>query len=541
MIASRLRTIASLSLLFTVSAATALAASATKTSSDDETNPHVWQPRTKAVSVFKNGLGFFIREGSVALRDGWAVAKEIPPAKFGTLAVFATDEHQLVDVLGSGPGEIVEFDGVDAPKDLEKKRARLESSLKMTIQLTYKHESGEQTASGKLVSIGPDFAVLESDGSNFAVPIAEVSKLQVLELPLRIHVADDNAAKADKGAPAKLGMAYLREGITWIPEYSLRILDDNSAELTLRGTLVNEAEDLIHCDVNFVVGVPHFMHTQYLEPIAIGQVIRTLGAAVAPPEVQRQIMNRAAFGNNSFRADQFNGSPSGGASVVDQAVSESGAKLSATLGNLPQLDTAGASDYTVYTKKDLTIRRGERAIVTLFVKKIGYSHIYRWSPPELMQHFLVLHNDSDTAWTTGPLLVVSNDQPLSEDLLKYTPRGGRCEAPVTASVNIASDKSESEIDRKFKAHSPEEHKFLDLVTLEGELKLRNFEKREVEIVITNAVPGKPISASDDGTLTADPTKLRLLDREGSLRWTLKLKPGDTKELKYKYERYVPSN
>jgi hypothetical protein len=252
-------------------------------------------------------------------------------------------------------------------------------------------------------------------------------------------------------------------------------------------------------------------------------------------------MNRAAFGNNSFRADQFNGSPSGGASVVDQAVSESGAKLSATLGNLPQLDTAGASDYTVYTKKDLTIRRGERAIVTLFVKKIGYSHIYRWSPPELMQHFLVLHNDSDTAWTTGPLLVVSNDQPLSEDLLKYTPRGGRCEAPVTASVNIASDKSESEIDRKFKAHSPEEHKFLDLVTLEGELKLRNFEKREVEIVITNAVPGKPISASDDGTLTADPTKLRLLDREGSLRWTLKLKPGDTKELKYKYERYVPSN
>jgi hypothetical protein len=35
--------------------------------------------------------------------------------------------------------------------------------------------------------------------------------------------------------------------------------------------------------------------------------------------------------------------------------------------------------------------------------------------------------------------------------------------------------------------------------------------------------------------------LRLLDREGSLRWTLKLKPGDTKELKYKYERYVPSN
>ncbi len=185
------------------------AASTSKSGADDDANPHVWKPRTKAVSVFKNGLGFFIREGSVSLRDGWAVAKEIPPAKFGTLAVFATDDRQLVDVLGCGPGEVVEFDGVDAPKDLEAKKARLESSLKMTIQLTYKHENADQTASGKLVSIGPDFAVLESSGNNFAVPIADITKLQVLQLPLRIHVADENGANADKGAQRKPNSAWL--------------------------------------------------------------------------------------------------------------------------------------------------------------------------------------------------------------------------------------------------------------------------------------------------------------------------------------------
>ena len=106
--------------------------------------------------------------------------------------------------------------------------------------------------------------------------------------------------------------------------------------------------------------------------------------------------------------------------------------MAETLGNLPQIELAGGSDYTVYTKKDLTVRRGERAIVTLFVKKINYSHIYRWSPPAMMEHFLVLHNDTDTAWTTGPCLATSGDQPLSEDLLKYTPRGGNCEIPVTA-------------------------------------------------------------------------------------------------------------
>ena len=83
--------------------------------------------------------------------------------------------------------------------------------------------------------------------------------------------------------------------------------------------------------------------------------------------------------------------------------------------------------------------------------------------------------------------------------------------------------------------------FLDLVTIDGELKLRNFEKREAEIVVVNAVPGKPVSATDEGALTADSSKLRLLEREGSVRWAVKLKPGETKTLKYRYERYVPSS
>ena len=63
------------------------------------------------------------------------------------------------------------------------------------------------------------------------------------------------------------------------------------------------------------------------------------------------------------------------------------------------------------------MRRGEKAIVNLFTKKIKYSHIYRWSPPEALQHFLLLHNQTDTAWTTGPCLAINRSGPLSEDLL----------------------------------------------------------------------------------------------------------------------------
>jgi hypothetical protein len=320
------------------------------------------------------------------------------------------------------------------------------------------------------------------------------------------------------------------------------VLDDQTAELTLRGTLVNEAEDIVHADVHFVVGVPHFLHTQYMEPIAVGRVIRTIGAAVAPPEVQTQIMNRAAIANNSIRSNQFEqrGAAAAAAGVVEQPAAQAAGNALAAAGNLPVLDSPGSTDFTVYTKKDLTVRRGERAVVTLFIKKLRYTHLYRWSPPGLKEHALVLANDDATALTTGPCLAISGDQPLCEDLLKYAPKGGRAELPVTTAVNVATEQSESEIDRKLKAHSPAQNQFLDLVTLKGRLKLRNFEPRPVEVIVAVRVPGKLTSASDGGETSIDPAKLALREREGTARWRLTLQSGESKALEYQYERYVTS-
>ena len=44
---------------------------------EEDGNPHAWKPRTRSVAVFKNGLGFFMCEGKVELRDGWCMAREI--------------------------------------------------------------------------------------------------------------------------------------------------------------------------------------------------------------------------------------------------------------------------------------------------------------------------------------------------------------------------------------------------------------------------------------------------------------------------------
>jgi hypothetical protein len=512
----------------------------TKSTKDGE-NPHVWRPRTESVAVFKNGLGFFMREGEVALRDGWCVAEAVPPAAFGTLAIYAVSEDCVVDIVGSGSGELVEFDDRDAPDTVEARKARLEASRNLNVELQYERHDRTLKAAGKLVSVGPEFVILQSDTGDAAVPLAAIETMQVLDLPLRIHVHSEGDEPPKK---VRLGMAYLRKGVTWIPEYTLNVIDEETAELSLRGTVVNEAEDLIHSDVRLVVGVPHFVHTNYMAPIAVGQTIRHIGAAVAsqmngvPQQVMTQVMNRAAIVQNAAPTIR---EPVDTTSVVESTVDSGAGNLQRALGDLPQLGGAAATDYTVYTKEDLTLRRGEKAILTLMTRKIRYSHIYHWTPPRQMNHALLLHNTTDSAWTTGPCLVLSDGRPLSEDLLRYTPRGATGELPVTAAINIAHSKTEREVDRKLKAHHVPHNVYFDLVTLEGELRLHNYEDRPVLITVDNIVPGKPIFVDDDGRMAADPNKLKIDQREGRVSWRITLEPDERRTLRYKYERYVRSN
>ena len=488
---------------------------------EEDQNAYLWKPQVKSVSVFKNGLGFYLREGDAVLRDGWVVSGGMPPAAFGALAIFSLNKNELVDIISSGPGEIVEFNGKDAPKDNASKRARLESSKNLKVELTYKQDSGDRAVAGTLVSIGPEYAVLKTDSNSFAAPIDAIKKLQILENPVRAHVSSDNGK-----SPAKttLGMVYLRKGITWIPEYTLNLIDDTSAELTLRGTLVNEAEDLVHCDVSFVVGVPNFLHADQLSPLASGQVIRTLDANL--------------LSNSLSNTGQI--ATLGGVSKTTDSPVASGGREEISIGNLPQWESSGSSDFTVYTRKNLTVRQREKTIVTLFVKKIAYGHVYRWSAPSDIRHSLILKNDTDSAWTTGPCLALSEGNALSEDLLKYVPKGGKGELPVTTAVNLTHEQKETETDRKVKAYEVSKESFADLVTVSGELKVHNFGKGPADLEIELPVKGKPVTASDAGSIVLDTSNLQMLERSGKITWKLTLKAGEAKTITYQYERYVVS-
>lgn len=546
--------------------------------------PNAWKPKVTNVSVFKNGLGFFTREGDARLDDGWVHTAELPPAAFGTLAIYPRDPNQMVDLVGVGLGEITAVNSAEAatyrrnnptssdalPQALVDAQESLSPLVGSLLEIAFLKGLRSQTLSGKLLSVNDGFAVIQPttnlsavsaesdqgsqsahfgategfDSQPLAISLESVFSFRRLKSPTRIRVIDSSGQGVTE---SKLHMVYLRKGILWLPEYTLKILDDQTAELTLRGTLINEAEDIIDADVNFVVGVPHFVHSDLMAPLAIGHALRAIGTAIppnsVPSQVMSQVMNRAMLLNNSngFRNSMSSPDQTSSATQGLPAMESGDSPFADLLASLPQQGSAGSGDYSVYTKKNVTVRKGERASVTLMTTKIRYSHRYEWIDQSEVRHLLSLENSTALPWTTGPCLTLSEGKPLSEDILKYTPARGRGELTVTTAVNTFQSVKESEIDRQLNAHSPSSGQNFDLVKLQGTIKLLSHEKQPISIRVRRAISGKPLQASHNGVSNLDSEYLRLVDRRGTVEWNLTLKPNEEVVLDYVYERYVSSN
>lgn len=520
-----------------------------------EKNASVWEPKTKTVSVFKNGIGFFIREGEVSLNpDGWCYGNVVPPASFGTFGIMS-DGNWNVDRLAVGPGEIFDFTEEPFLNAPEKCLARLRELKNLSLQLTFRKDSTEQIVSGRLTDVSESYAVLECGAVSQAVALTDIQKIQLLDLPLRVHAApNQNAQKSNnvKSVPQPeaaqpsvperipLAMGYLRKGITWIPEYWLSPLPDGKhAQLTLRATLINEAEDLTDATVLLVFGVPHFLHSEIQSPLVAGQVVRSLavssgmgGNSAIPSHIMTQSLSNVAMNAAPEIPRNLRNLPSG--TVTERALGESGDVRPMMEGISPQ-ETLGAADLGSWKQEHVNLRCGERAMLHLFSVDVPISHLFRWSIPGKMEHFLILKNDTNWNWTTGSCIAVSDGRPIAQDVLKYVPAGSPGQLVLTESINFGQSHEKEEVSRETK---PLNGTTFNLVQLKGTIRVKNFESKEAEIEILCPVDGKALTASDDGKITLNAEDLRLTERKSQIQWRVKLGAGETKELTYTYERYV---
>jgi hypothetical protein len=358
-----------------------------------------------------------------------------------------------------------------------------------------------------------------------------------------------------------LNLMYFRPGVRWIPTYRIELDPENEkkqAKVELQAELLNEAEDFKDVPIDIVVGVPNFRFRQTPSPLTLESVLRN-ALLESDPQLMGQMSNSLSNAMYTQRSGEFRRN-----AAAANAVAEGGQI------DLPgELTATGAQDLFVYSLPKLSMEKGERAAVPIFTAKTPYRDVYTWevhvsrsdieaapsgagvnSPLTLSNnevwHQIELTNTTKLPWTTGAALLMQNQQPLSQELLTYTPAKNDVRVPVTVSVETRGSFTEKEIGRDLKALNWDGYNYAR-IQKEAALHLCNNKPVAIDAEITLRLGGKVDAASDKGDVTlaafnqADWVQYNgspAVNNSSVVTWKIKLQPGETFEPTVTYHFYA---
>lgn len=204
-------------------------------------------------------------------------------------------------------------------------------------------------------------------------------------------------------------------------------------------------------------------------------------------------------------------------------------------------------DLFFYTKKGVTLKRGSRASFNLLKASDPCEHLYQWEVPDsadleeggfrpsaatkpenLVWHVLRLENRGQQPWTTAPALAVTDNLPVAQDTLGYTPSGGRSLLKLTVATDLRAEKSQTETDRKIVTLG---HSTYDEVTVKDTLKITNRKSEGITVQVRKLLVGEVLDAPD-GKVTKVAHNLTAVNSNSEIEWELKLAAGKDRELTY---------
>ncbi|MCX6827366.1 MAG: hypothetical protein NTV06_08930 [candidate division Zixibacteria bacterium] len=469
----------------------------------------------KTVAVFKNNLAYVVRDGKVIPSNGWAVTENVPDATIGSLWIGLLDSGAILN-------EAIAL------------REETEKSIKMA-------------------SIKPsDIIIVNSDDSEI---VLSRNNFRKIEFPngCNARIISSQPARKIKFKVAsptnevRINLAYLQKGISWVPCYLVNIDDPKKARITMQANLINDAEDLENVDIYFIVGYPNFKFSDILSPMALGGSIGLRGdnysrgpQSGSAPDISSQIVNSdlGYVMREAKLKDEENYSPDYGYKAITP------------------LAGANEEDLFLYNKKGINLKNGERAYYNIFSDMVDYKHLYEWKIPDMsgidqrgyqqsrqeekvkepVWHSLKLTNSTAFPWTTAPAFTISGWKPLAQDIMEYTPKNGQINLKLTIATDVKTDRHETEIGRQRDVIISGDHH--DLVTVRGELYIRNFKTKEATIEIKKVLTGEVINTSHGGQVKKTAEGIKGVNSGAEILWDILLKAGEEATVTYEYKIYV---
>jgi hypothetical protein len=524
---------------------------------DKEDSIPLLNTKPKNIAVFKNGLGFFIREGETTLKDGWAVATYVPDAALGTLWIGTLDKDaQLEEVVAFMENVKSETNAVTFPELLKANIGKsviitaynqiIEGIIKSVPEDRMPYSEASQLTPQNVPPQAAAITIIKTEKGDVAINKNAITKI---EFPANyftkiLSQRREKRIKFRVNSPEKkanLSLSYLQKGISWIPSYLVNIEDPEKARITMKAVLINDVENLEDAEVFFVVGYPNFVYADVLSPLTLGQALNQFIGALEGGDSRRNEYGRMA---NIMRQS---------VTFAEEAPASS---LDASYATLKGVPGASEEDLFLYHKKGISLNKGERAYYHIFSQQVDYKHIYEWDVPDTINvdprgyqqsgqpekvpeqvwHSIKLTNSTDYPWTTAPALTISGWKPLAQDIINYTPKGTKTNLKLTVATDIKTNKHEYEIERQRDVRLYQYS--YDLVTVTGELYIKNAKAKDVSMEIKKKITGEVIEVSHEGKVEKVAEGLRGVNYNSFISWEIPVKAGDEVQITYTYKVYI---
>lgn len=547
------------------------------------TEPPTLPTKVVEASLFKNGLGFIVREATLPGPGEYVIAG-LPVPVHGSFWVTPQEKATvlkearafslprseseeavtLVELLKANVGKPVEIrtereDWVAGTLLAVPERApKLPvSAASAAAEPGYYGTWGAParayrppSADGGKPGEAPGFLLLKTEKGTLAMSPADVKGVRSTEdlarsfthsrpgAGLRLKVA---------GGGGKVRVAYLAWGLTWAPSYQVDISDPKEASVQCKATVMDDIEDLKGTDLSFITGFPNLAFAEAVDPLAM------VG------DVSDFVQSLMSLGDRSSRRR-------GGRSSVltQQAVMVNAAIPGEGGGPAPYAPGEGEvrEDLFFYPQPDATLQRGERGYYPLFAKRVPYDSLYMWEiedsldeqnrwryawwygdgrdqqdEPEEVWHTLRLTNAGGIPWTTAPAMTVQAGRVLGQDTLHYTASGAKTLLRITRAVDIRAEQSETEADRVRGARTAYGGDF-DLVTIKGELRVYNYRNKPVTLLIKKTLSGEVLDTAPQPTVTTTTRGVWRVNPQQLLNWELPVEAGGKVYVTYRYKVYA---
>lgn len=493
------------------------------------------------VAVFKNGSAFFVNKMQVNAGKGYYLLEKVPAATFGTL--WLTAENNTIKGTRSYMEEVAK------KQDIRNIEGMIKANIGKNVTLTL---SDKKVYKGVVQRVDGSLVLFKTGGKWMTFRAGRVRLIEFAQLPATQYVEKQKqrVLKIDFTQPKAnqtFELMYLQKGISWVPNYSVALMENKKAKITLKANLMNDVEDLKNASINFVVGVPNFAYSYLQSPVASTERVSDF--------IGRLNRNSNHF-RRSRRADITRQRMDNMANIASNTDFVSG-----TVTGTQGLQGQNAEDLYFYNANNITLKKGNRAFYQIFQSSVDYEDIYEValnsngnsrssyaksyaeSGKQVSQvwHSVKLKNKTPYPWTTGTVLITKKisgiDKPLSQDKLNYTPAGGKAKLRITISPNINVKNAEREVSREENKKRKDRYTY-DLLTVESKIDIKNYHNKAIKLNLNRNITGEPISCNVKWKTDKKFSVYNNINLNHDLKWEVKLKKGEAKTITYQYKIYV---